>query len=268
MAEIKQIIKSALKGSFKSLRQPAQPPAIQSLWIGKELTVMERMCISSFLNNGHDYVLYVYGHVNHIPPGTTVKDANDIIHESEIFKYSSYDSYAGFSDMFRYKLLYEKGGYWVDTDIFCLKPFPFEKRYLFASQRNMTGKIKVNCCVMKAPAKSRLMAYCYKESIAKDPATLKWAEMGPILLTKAVTQFKMWDDVSGPEAFCPIEWWKWDRLITESDMNVFNGSLAVHCWNEMWRRNNADKSIRYKDNCLYEQLQTLGQRVAAPADKT
>ncbi|MEJ2421208.1 MAG: hypothetical protein P8018_05690 [Acidobacteriota bacterium] len=119
---------------------------------------------------------------------------------------------------------------------------------------------------MKAPAKSRLVGYCYKKSLAKDPAMLKWGETGPILLTNAVTKFKMWNDVFAPEAFCPIEWWKWDRLITESDMSVFNDSLAVHCWNEMWRRNNADKSIRYQDHCLYEQLKALSGEAVGSAN--
>ena len=36
---------------------------IQGLWIGSELSMMEQLSIASFLKNGHDYHLYVYGDV-------------------------------------------------------------------------------------------------------------------------------------------------------------------------------------------------------------
>ena len=33
---------------------------IQSLWIGEELSVMEQLCLSSFVKNGHEVHLYTY----------------------------------------------------------------------------------------------------------------------------------------------------------------------------------------------------------------
>ena len=52
---------------------------IQGLWVGPKLSAMERMSISSFLQNGHDYHLYVYEEVKEIPPGTIVRDGNEIL---------------------------------------------------------------------------------------------------------------------------------------------------------------------------------------------
>ncbi len=58
---------------------------IQGLWIGDRLSTMEALSIKSFLNNGHEYHLYTYSHVDNIPLGTIVKDGNEILPESEIF---------------------------------------------------------------------------------------------------------------------------------------------------------------------------------------
>lgn len=221
---------------------------------------MEQICISSFINNGHKYILYAYDNIKNLPEGTIIKDANDIIDKSRVFKYKHHDSYAGFSNMFRYKLLYEKGGYWVDTDIFCLKPFALKNNYIFASQRSKKdGVKKVNCCLMKAPAKSKIMEFCYQESKMKHPDMLKWGDTGPNLLTKAVIKFGMWDNVLSPEVFCPIDWWDWKYFITESNMNIFTNSLSIHLWNEMWRRNKVDKSIKHQKNCVYENLKSMVQ---------
>src|SRR5215831_9214030 len=107
---------------------------IQGLWIGPELSVMERLSISSFLKNGHEYHLYAYDDLANVPLGTVVRDADEILARSRIFQYKHQASYAGFSNFFRYKLLLERGGWWVDTDVVCLKPFDFSDGHVFASE--------------------------------------------------------------------------------------------------------------------------------------
>ena len=107
---------------------------IQGLWIGSQLSVMEQLSIASFLQNGHEYHLYVYDEPKNIPAGTLVKDATEILRASSIFQYKQCPSYAGFSNFFRYKLLLERGGWWVDTDTVCLKPFDFPEQYVFSSE--------------------------------------------------------------------------------------------------------------------------------------
>jgi len=68
---------------------------IQGLWIGPELSVMEQLSVVSFLQNGHEYQLYVYEEPKNIPAGTVIKDANEILPSSSIFQYQHSPSYAG-----------------------------------------------------------------------------------------------------------------------------------------------------------------------------
>src|SRR5260370_37436083 len=107
---------------------------IQSLWIGPRLSAMERLCISSFLRNGHEFHLYVYEEPAGVLSGTVVQDATKIRPTTCIFTYYEHSSYAGFANFFRYKLLLEKGGWFVATDTICLKPFDFPEGSVFASQ--------------------------------------------------------------------------------------------------------------------------------------
>lgn len=262
-------------------------PIIQSLWIGTKLSVMENLSISSFLQNGHPFHLYIYDNVQGVPEGVTLKDANNILHSDKIFKYKDFDSYAGFSNIFRYKLLLEKGNYWVDTDIICLKPFLDNTEYVFASQKmpnisfkhkgkssilyrsqNVVAAVKnfikkpvyfkkiiVASCVIKAPIDSDIMEYCYNKSANMDHQKLYWGQTGPQLLTKAIKKFDMWSHVVEPEIFCPINHWDWEHFISESvDKDVLTNSQAVHLWNELWRRDSVDKSSNFSKNCIYEQL--------------
>ncbi len=230
---------------------------IQSLWIGNELSVMEKLCIESFLKNGHPFHLYVYDHVGGVPKGTIIKDANKILPSSMIFKYKDHDSYAGFADMFRYKLLFEKGNYWVDTDIVCLQPLTSKAKYIFAAEKldpndEMIGS---NNCLIKAPVGSAIMKYCFEEAKSKESDKIKWGETGPFLLTSAIEKFDMKSYMATPEEYCPIHWYEWNSFIDESiDKKILFGSKTVHFWNEMWRRENVNKSENFNENCIYEWL--------------
>ncbi len=104
-------------------------PIIQSLWIGKPLSNVEKLCIQSFLDHGHEFHLYVYDDVEGIPDGTVVKDGNAIVSVDKIF-YTKRNQIAPFSDYFRYTLLYKLGGWWVDMDFICIKPFSFANKII------------------------------------------------------------------------------------------------------------------------------------------
>jgi len=228
---------------------------VQCLWIGPRLSTMERMSIASFLRHGHEVHLYTYGDVDGIPPGTVVRDGREILPAERIFTYRDYASPAGFSNFFRYKLLLERGGWWVDTDMVCLKPFTFEGEHVFASELSMGAPFVTNSAI-KAPRGSEAMAWAWEVCNARDPATLRWGETGPKLMKQLVERFGMHDAVQAPEVFCPIPFPEWRRLLDGDDpVELPAASYAVHLWNEMWRRENRDKDAAYDPRCLYMVLQ-------------
>ena len=251
---------------------------IQSLWIGKKLSAMEQLSITSFIKSGHPFHLYVYDDVEGVPDCTILRDANEIIHSNKIFKYRDCDSYAGFSNLFRYRLLLDRGGYWVDTDVVCLKPFQFSHDYqfvnvlkgrpffLFGSFYNrkpffsLKRRYYVNTWFIKAPQGCELMQYCYDESAKRNSRELLWGETGPKLFTAAVKKFSMQKYIAPYETFCSINEWQWRQFISGSYAvrrkwsRVVNNSYAVHLYNEMWHRNNIDKNTSFHVNSIYEQL--------------
>ena len=104
---------------------------IQTLWVGSTLSKMEQLSLSSFVKNGHDTHLYAYYDIDNVPEGVEVKDGREILPEDMIFKYSDHNSFSGFSNYFRYKLISDKGGFWVDTAMVCLKPWDFTEPFIF-----------------------------------------------------------------------------------------------------------------------------------------
>jgi hypothetical protein len=67
---------------------------------------------------GHRYELYVYDEVDNIPDGCHVLDAASVIDRPEVLVHQSerhFGAVTGFANVFRYLLLHELGGWWVDT---------------------------------------------------------------------------------------------------------------------------------------------------------
>lgn len=227
---------------------------IQGLWIGPELSVMEQLSIASFLQNGHEYHLYAYHELKNVPSGTSVKDANEILSSSKIFQYRDQPSYAGFANFFRYKLLFERGGWWADTDLICLKQFDFPDEYVFSSEMDR-GMEVITSGIIKAPPGSEVMAYAWDICRQKDPAELKWGETGPRLMGEAVSKFSLERYQKSHKVFCPLGYDEWQRLIEPGasicqDRDVY----AIHLWNEKWRAAGQDKNAQYPEDCLYEKL--------------
>lgn len=227
---------------------------IQGLWIGTELSVMEQLSVTSFLANGHEYHLYVYDEMRNVPLGTVVKDACEILPASSIFQYKHQASYAGFANFFRYKLLGERGGWWADTDIVCLKPFDFADEHVFSSEV-CRGEEVITSGIIKAPAGSPVMAYAWEVCQQKNPSELVWGETGPRLMAVAVSKFSLSHLKQPFQVFCPLDYSEWHRVL-EPDFETRFGetTYAIHLWNEMWRASGQDKNAEYNSACLYERL--------------
>ncbi|UYM17981.1 glycosyltransferase [Endozoicomonas euniceicola] len=252
---------------------------IQSLWIGDKLSINEQLCINSFLKNGHQFNLYVYSDVKNIPAGTNICDARDILKEKYIFTYHN-GSYAGFSDWFRHELIYKKGGFWVDTDIICLKPFDFDDEPVIFSKESFES---VNSAVMKLTKGNGLSRFV--ADICKNPNTILpyddkkmikkkiirkylkgnkrekigWGESGgPAGFTKALKHHNMFDLAKPFTYFFPVSHTNWDSIFDDTfknDLDLFSDSYAIHLWNEMFRtKEGFDKNSTFSKNSLIEHL--------------
>jgi hypothetical protein len=70
-----------------------------SLWVGRPLSKIENLCLSSFIYHGHEFNLFVYDMDMLVPKGVNKINAREVIPEDKIFKTDN--SYGPFADMFR-----------------------------------------------------------------------------------------------------------------------------------------------------------------------
>jgi len=236
---------------------------IQMLWIGPRFSKLERLSVASFLANGHPVQLYAYAPIEGVPTGTTLLDAREVYPESAIFTYADgwgRGSPAAFANQFRYKLLFERGGAWSDTDMVCLRPLDFLQRMpvVIASQRmpptpEEPNPARFNPCFLKAERGHPAMEESLQRCLEHKPAELKWGETGPDLATEVFVNRGLMPAVVHPDVFCPLDFWRLGDFISRP-LAVRPNTYCVHLWNEMWRHHQLDKDAGYAPQGAYEQL--------------
>lgn len=254
---------------------------VQGLWVGGRLSELERLCIRSFCANGHEFHLYAYDELQNLPQagGLRVLDAAEILPRSAVFTYRGRLSLAGFADRFRWELMRQKGGWYADMDMVCLRPLDFSEAVVLGYESADCGSI--NSAIMKMP-RNHFLAAALADACAdinkivpwdtpgrklrkikrrlfflNSPKWLRWGEAGgPKGTTLAARHFGMQKWAKPARFFYPLDF---------HDISLFFGdaedaekplaqSFAVHFWNEYIRKQGVNKDGAFPENSLYEIL--------------
>ncbi len=145
-------------------------PTIAGFWYGSDLSWLEALCIRSFLDNGHRFVLYVAHPVDGVPEGTDIRPATDVYWPPP-FDLADNDRQrvAVFSDIFRLKLCQQTDFIWVDLDAYCVRPFDFDSPYVFAP----TGDGSYPNGVLRLPSDSATLTQMLAFITSENP-TQPW----------------------------------------------------------------------------------------------
>lgn len=205
---------------------------VQTFWWGDSLSALASMCLKSFLDHGHSVDLYSFQSFA-VPEGVQLKDARALFLENEVFFYEAgpgAGSPSAFSNLFRYRLLAERGGWWVDTDVVCLSRHMPEGDTFFAWQDEWV----INTAVMRFPVGHAAMLQCLDEA-RRAGSRVQWGDIGPFLLTRVLADLGLTKDAK-PAAICyPIPWQNALEVLnpdlTEMVVAKLEGAQLLHLWN-------------------------------------
>jgi len=251
---------------------------IHMFWHGPHLSRLERLCMTSFVANGHTVLLHAYEPPFGVPEGVQVADAADTMPRKHLFRERQNNSIAAFADWFRFQVLYDQGGIWADTDVVCLKPLNYPRQEIFGWQDQDT----INVALLGLPARHELahwMLECWQNPDRVLPYDsrrsrrhkllrrfrpgdsrpyIDWGEFGPHGFTQAARHLG-YDRLAVPFwHFYPISFSNWHTIFDDSlrdNPHLTEASCALHLWNEMTRRAKGfDKNGRFSPDSLFEKL--------------
>lgn len=161
---------------------------IFTLWIPNndenELPLLAHLSLKSMILCGHDVILYTYSHLDNVPEGIQVLDANEIVDKSKIFRYKGgHKTYSGFANLFRLERLYKYGGTWLDLDVLLIRNIneKFDDDIIICSEPTKIYYCKPNNAILRFPPKDPFVKSML-EYTEKRGSDVVQGETGPTLV--------------------------------------------------------------------------------------
>lgn len=231
-------------------------PRLCSLWVGDRLGYLEQLCLRSARSVGHEVTLYSYEpeRLCGVPDAIELRDAREVMPESELVAHGGNGSYALGADFFRYALLAKGLGIWTDMDVVFVKPIDFNEEYLFGWQ----DAALINGAILSFPKDSPLA--CELANVRKmtgrppwygPKRTMKyfwsrlrdgelsvedmpWGTFGPEMITYLAKKHEVSGRAQDPEVFYPLHWKDARKLYGPAELVesiIRPETRAIHLWN-------------------------------------
>lgn len=172
---------------------------------------MQLACLGSFVAHGHDFELFTYDSME-VPDGIRLADANAIIPLDEVFYFDNPQSggrdLGPFSDLFRFKLLLERGGWWVDVDTVCVSGHIPHWPRAWAAEAPKHVPDAIGPGQIAFAAGDPVVKILYDRCLALSRKGFKRREMlGPKLLSRVIAEQGLPRNMNGStETFFPVPW--------------------------------------------------------------
>ena len=244
-------------------------------WDG-ELTLLEKKCIQSFVDCGFKVKLWSYTNIE--LPNVESCDANlvlsrDITLKQELSSKSERAAtLAAFSDYFRYKVVAKFGGWWFDTDCFCLKDVndfikSAEGKSAIAGIQhfdyNHPHNVACGAFWMNEQTSNKLVDEFEKviSSLNGEPQTFGF--YGPEFFTNFIKNNGYYNDMLPISAFYAIHWDECDLIVYPEKLTPAaiktEKSHLVHIWTTPFKEKGIDKNAPIHGSFLYY-LYNMGKR--------
>lgn len=208
-------------------------------WGGGPIPLLAELSMRSFVANGHPVEFYAYEDYD-LPEGVDLRNASDFLSakERDRFLRHSDGKMANVSDLFRCRMLYEKGGYWSDSDMVCLRPWTFHEKaaYMFAGSYHAPWELRkgISACAMLVPPGSALMKECVSrvEQVLLEPHAYPDAAYAVEALVRA---HGLWKFVGNSRDLGSVRWWQTNKFARKIHaFSLPNNAHGIHCYMFRW----------------------------------
>ncbi len=247
---------------------------LSSLWIGKKLNEISKICIKSWIKQGYAIDLYVNELTENDFPHDLMPYINLIDYKEIECDYEN--DILPFSDYWRYKLLKQKPqSTWIDADMFLLDRLP-TTNIIISSEHTMQsgayksnktyvpniGVLKLNTIegqmflseVLEKIDRGKKATFCDNMKIFRN-------------ILKKICYDEIYRYIYKPNAFCPVPWWdcaeiykdieefstKYSVSVKSTDY-ILNNSIAIHLWNNFTFKKYKIDFYNLPKNCFYNTL--------------
>lgn len=234
---------------------------INFFWYG-DISEIQKLCWNSFLKFHDSINIWSYDKIQGYE--NFCKDANQIISQDKFF-YSNNpwgnvkkkELITPFADIFRYKLLNDVGGWYVDSDMICLKKLPnINGTYLNSEYNENKQRILINS-VLYSNDTNNIFGKMYHDIIEypnyNKQTRLKFCDDDFLKKYQITNSFE-------PIFSNPLQWFEVEKIIYD-DLEFNKKTYMVHLFNVIWKfglwSEDSIKKISlktYEKNSFYDRI--------------
>ena len=266
---------------------------VQGLWSHGRLSALQQLCIRSFAANGHEFHLYAYEELPNVPQvdGVKVMPGESVLPAAKMFL-DKRGRHALFADQFRWELLRQRGGWWADMDMVCLRPLDLAADVAFAPEavwnKAAPSFMKFSKGHFFAEAMANACANVNRFTPWDTPKVKRRKIFRRLLFWRDARKFARWGEAGGPDGMsravdyfgindCAVPFYFFYAIphaITDCLFNdalskmgalepLLSKSYAVHFWNQHIRDLGIDVNGKFPADSPYE---ILKRRYAVPEE--
>jgi hypothetical protein len=229
------------------------PQVLQTFWHGNEISPYQLLCLRSFVDRGHQVEVFSYDPL-YLPGWLERRNAAEILPRDEILRPIG-DVLGIHSNLFRYALLNQRGGWWIDPDLLLLQP-DLPKDDVFFAGPDVFGL--TSTALLKFPKGHAVVRNGLTRTFSVGDATAEWGASGALLLTELIRQQRLdaafrsrgplgpvsWFDV--PDLFDPAQHDRLERLCQSEQF--------LHLHGDVWQRSGVPQRYGPPESSLLDVL--------------
>lgn len=234
-------------------------------WEG-EMTLIEKSCIKSYIDNGFNVKIWSYNNIT--IDGAESCDANNIFDYNlkDIIKQNFFgitNNIPALSDCIRYKILCLHGGWWFDTDCFCLKNESEYKKLILdndlVSFYENDTEIYVasgSFYLKKYSETSKKLLFEINNLIDKYKGiNVPWGTYGPLFFTDFITRNGLKGGILNYSLAYSISFYNFELYFNqdkvEEGLSLIKNSYFTHIWNTQFKLLDIDKNNIIDGTLIY-----------------
>jgi len=195
---------------------------VNFFWCGQNFYFLEYIVIMSHLKVGHNAIIWLHGerpstkYWQELENNVAIKNADTIFNTSDFISNGGNNRTA--ADLWRFNLLYQRGGLYCDTDAFALKTFP-DDEWIVCSAETIPDTLSIG--VLKAPPNHPIFQECI------NMIKMNWGNIQ--IFSQAYKNFYgNTNPTHISELFYPYKWADYKRIVSNYDIPLNSYSLHFY----------------------------------------
>jgi mannosyltransferase OCH1-like enzyme len=244
----------AAEPKAKSLPTAAAPQVVQTFWHGDVIGPYQLVCLRSFVDRGHQVEVFSYDPHLSLPGWIERRNAAEILPGDKVLRPLG-ERLAIHANLFRYALLHQRGGWWIDPDVLLLKPDLPSADTFFAGM-DVFGLTSTG--MLRFPKGHPVMKAGLEKTLSLGEFVAAWEVSGAMMLTELIRREGLGADLHSRPPLGPVAWFDVPVLFSASHREHLErlclSAPVLQLHDDVWRRSGVPQRLGPPEGSLLDSL--------------